>query len=319
MPETNPPNPSEDPKHPNAGSGDNPTTIIPSIAARPEGLTDEEWALVRSKRSINAGVPEDAGILIDSDGQSDVSDTDTQSLSAQEGASWLSSGKNKATAAVASIALTIVAAGIAIALSGDNHNTAPKAETPTVAPATPGETQAVPVAAGGDAKYWYDNFDKEGLSSVYVTDKQRADLESGNQELVNKALDNTLIPLIDSAEILLGQKYIEGNIDSVDLSSISDDPTVQRFVRQIAEHLNPRDPQWEEVRICQTSRVDDGSSFCLPGLQSTISSSAGGKTVLFGILNTQSSDGGQDLNTQYPYRDSVHFVVGADNRIQLER
>src|SRR5665811_1064530 len=74
--------------------------------------------------------------------------------------------------------------------------------------AAPGETQAVPVIAGGDAKYWYDKFDKEGLSSVYVTAAQRTDLESGNQEVVNKALDNTLIPLLDSAEILLGQKYM---------------------------------------------------------------------------------------------------------------
>ena len=216
--------------------------------------------------------------------------------------------------------IAVLGLAVSLAVAACGENTEPKNTPVAATPATPGETQSTPQEiATGNADYWYTKFDKEGLSSVYVTDKQRTDLESGNQELVNKALDNTLIPLIDSAEILLGQKHTEGNIDSVDLSSISDDPTVQRFVRQIAERLDPQDGQANEVRVCKTTYSDDGSGPCLPGLQSTISSSAAEKTVLFGILDTQSSDGGQDLNTQYPYRGSVHFVVGADNRIQLER
>ena len=225
MPETNPPNPSEDPKHPNAGSGDNPTTIIPSIAARPEGLTDEEWALIESRRGNQEPQLAKTHQRSNPTRQAPAPAPNPTLVSAQGDETANSRGKIIAIG-IGAIVLLVVAVFLgAKAMGGGDTNHAPKAETTSSAP----KVEAIDLS-----------------KPITLTNEQISQLEAGG-EAANKIFDRELVPRLDA---IIEEGIANSGVVSSDSQGIStltnsaaDAEGVANTLGQISQRYSPAGEQ----------------------------------------------------------------------------
>lgn len=133
MPESNPPNPSEDPKPSNDDRG-NPTTVIPSIAARPEGLTDEEWAMIESRRGNQAPQLNPGSPALEFDAPGSDSGTTPRFDSAQGASTSNNRGKIIAIG-IGAVVLLVGAVFVGVkTMGGDGPNAKPSAKSTVSTP-----------------------------------------------------------------------------------------------------------------------------------------------------------------------------------------
>lgn len=229
MPETSPPNPSDEQKPSSVDSDDNPTAIIPSVAAPPKDLSDEEWALIESLRGNQDPSPDSPGPEID--GLAAGSETATNSTADFSGEKT----KNRSKIIIIGIAAIVILAGFVgffgvKKMGGENPSAEPQAEQTTSAAATPGERLI------------------DGhIDPIQLSPEQISDLDSLNSIGLVNVYAKTAIPALQET---LDELYVNPDVD---LSVITSSPQVMATLRQMGDYF--RDLGESNLKIYLSSTV----------------------------------------------------------------